>query len=378
MIKVVDLSGNSAYTDDHFDTAINVTGEQKTMQTFIKELMSTTMVSITPDTTVTDAVAIMVAHRHSCQIVVENDLPVGIITELDIVRLMSRIGTELSGEPILARDIMSEPVTTVTETTTLFNALVIAAAEKIRHLPVVDAAGRVKGLVTQADLARAHVLLIEQQRELLEREINCKDCELQQANEHLKALSLVDALMGIGNRRAMEVDLEHTHALALRHQRNYAAVIFDVDYFKKYNDMYGHLAGDEALRQVSNYLQTCIRKSDRLYRFGGEEILMLLSETSNEGAVILAERIVAGLADKMLPHLASPFGIITISCGVACITAQEKTGSWQDLVNLADQALYAAKHQGRNRVGVDREGGILFRETTSARQWPEEGQAVTY
>jgi len=323
------------------------------MQTVIKELMSTTMVSIAPDTTVTAVVAAMVTHRLSCQVVVKDELPIGIITELDIVRLVSRIDSGLAAEPVKARDIMSEPVTTVTETTTLFEALVIAAAEKIRHLPVVDSVGRLKGLVTQADLARSHVLLIEQQRELLEQEINCKDCELQQANEHLKALSMVDALMGIGNRRAMEVDLEHTHALALRYQRNYAAVIFDVDYFKNYNDLYGHLAGDEALRQIAAYLQTRIRKSDRLYRFGGEEILMLLSETSKEGALTLAERIVAGLADRKLPHRSSPFGVITISCGVACITEQHKPDSWKVLVNQADQALYAAKRQGRNRVSVE-------------------------
>jgi diguanylate cyclase (GGDEF)-like protein len=205
--------------------------------------------------------------------------------------------------------------------------------------------------VTQADLARAHVLLIEQQREILEREINCKDCELQQANEQLKALSMLDALMGIGNRRAMEVDLEHTHALALRYSRNYVAVIFDLDFFKNYNDTYGHLAGDEALRQVAGYLQTRIRKSDRLYRFGGEEILMLLPETSHAGAMILAERIVAGLAEKKLPHSSSPFGVITISCGVATQTEQSTYPSWHELVHRADQALYAAKRNGRNQVG---------------------------
>jgi diguanylate cyclase (GGDEF)-like protein len=320
------------------------------MDTLIRDLMSTSKVSIAPETTVTAAVAAMAEHRHSCQVVVDNDLPIGIITERDIVRLMSQIRNEPSKNPILAKDVMSEPVTTVTETTTLFEALVIAAAEKIRHLPVVDSDGRMRGLVTQADLARAHVMLIEKQREILEREINCKDCELQQANEHLKALSMIDTLMGIGNRRAMEVDLEHTHALAVRYKRSYTAIIFDIDYFKNYNDTYGHLAGDEALRQVSTYLQTCIRKSDRLYRFGGEEILMLLPETCQSGAMILAERIVAGLADLQLPHRSSPFGVITISCGVACQAEHELHSTWQELANLADKALYAAKHQGRNRA----------------------------
>jgi diguanylate cyclase (GGDEF)-like protein len=245
---------------------------------------------------------------------------------------------------------MSEPVTTVTETTTLFEALVIAAAEKIRHLPVIDARGRLKGLVTQADLAKAHVHMIEKQREILEREINCKDCELQQANEQLKALAMIDALMGIGNRRAMEVDLDHTHALTVRYRRSYATVIFDIDYFKAYNDTYGHLAGDEVLRQVSTYLQSCIRKSDRLYRFGGEEILMLLPETTPHGAMILAERIVAGLEEMKMTHASSPLGVITMSCGVSCQAPAQSHDSWQDLVRLADQALYNAKGKGRNRA----------------------------
>lgn len=320
------------------------------MSTEVKEIMTTIMVSISVETTAADAVSAMAANAYSCLVVVDNDEPVGIVTERDIVKLMSRTGTEIPLTPILVRDIMTEPVTIVTETTTLFDALVIAAAENIRHLPVVDEGGKLCGLVTQADLTRAHVLLIEKQREKLEREINCKDCDLQIANEQLKALSMVDALMGIGNRRAMEVDLEHTHALAVRYQRSYAAVIFDVDYFKSYNDTYGHIAGDEALRQTANYLQTCIRKSDRLYRFGGEEILMMLSETSKEGAMILAERIVAGLADIQIPHSASPFGIITISCGVACQTVYESHLSWQNLVHLADQALYTAKCHGRNQA----------------------------
>jgi diguanylate cyclase (GGDEF)-like protein len=332
------------------------------MDTCIKELMSTEMVSIPPDAFLADAINSMVEHRYSCQIVVENGLPIGIITERDIVRLMSRFFSDKPERPVIVRDVMSKPVTTVTEATILFEALVISAAEKIRHLPVVDAAGRLQGLVTQVDLARAHVRLIEEQREILERDINCRDCELQQANEKLKALSMIDALMGIGNRRAMEVDLEHTHALTLRYKRSYATLIFDVDYFKNYNDTYGHMAGDEALRMVSEYLQTCIRKSDRLYRFGGEEILMLLPETTQQGAMILADRIVAGLAELQLPHASSPLGIITMSCGVACQSHQPGHASWQDLVHLADQGLYSAKRNGRNRAQLAEEDTVALRK----------------
>lgn len=320
------------------------------MDTCIKELMTTDIICIAPDTVLTDAIHSMVQNRYSYQLVVENGFPIGIITEQDIVRLMSESFSTKPEQPVLVRNVMSHPVATITETTTLFEALVISAARNIRHLPVVDDSGRLQGLVTLIELTKAHVNLIETQREILEGGTSCKNCELQEANEKLKAISMVDSLMGIGNRRAMEVDLEHTHALTLRYQRSYAVILFDIDYFKNYNDANGHLAGDEALLQVANYLQTCIRKSDRLYRFGGEEILMLLPETPRQGAMILAERIVAGLAALRLPHTSSPFGIITMSCGVACQAHQPNHASWQNVVNQADQGLYAAKHAGRNQA----------------------------
>jgi diguanylate cyclase (GGDEF)-like protein len=320
------------------------------MDIFAKDLMSTNVVSIDPESLLVDAIQTMLDRRYSCMIIVNDQFPLGIITERDIVRLMAEYFSNRPQHPILVKDVMSVPVATITEQATLFEALVISTAQKIRHLPVVDSQGRIMGLVTQSDLAKAHFHIFEKQREVIENSITSRTKELQLANDQLKALSMIDALMGIGNRRAMEVDLDHTHALAIRYQRTYAVVLFDVDYFKRYNDTAGHPAGDEILRKISSYLQTCIRKSDRLYRYGGEEILMLLPETTPHGAFVLAGRIVEGLAELKIPHPASPFTVITMSCGVASQTPEPAHASWEDVVSLSDTALYDAKHAGRNRA----------------------------
>jgi diguanylate cyclase (GGDEF)-like protein len=323
------------------------------MEIRVKDLMVTTVSSVTPETELLAAINIMVEQRYSCMIVVSDQFPVGIITERDIVRLMAEFFDDKPQQKICVKDVMSVPVATITEESTLFEALVISSAQKIRHLPVVDAIGRIVGLVTQSDLAKAHFQIFEKQREVIEHSIDSRTKELRQANEQLKALSMIDSLMEIGNRRAMEVDLDHTHALAIRYQRTYAVAMFDADYFKLYNDTYGHPAGDEILRKMSAHLQSCIRKSDRLYRYGGEEILMLLPETTSHGAFVLAERIVEGFHGLQLPHTGSPLAVVSMSCGVACHSHEEIHPTWQDVVTRADQALYAAKHSGRNRAVLE-------------------------
>ena len=283
-------------------------------------------------------------------VVVDKDLPVGIITERDIVRLMTKFLSDRPLVSIKVAQVMSAPVMSVSETTTLFDALVISNSQKIRHLPVVNEQGNMTGLVTQSDLALAHFRIFERQREIIERSVMERTRELQQANEKLLSLSMVDALTGIGNRRAMEVDLDHTHPQAIRYKRTYSVVLFDVDHFKLYNDFYGHKAGDTALRLIAEHLLACIRKSDRLYRYGGEEILLLMPETNRQGAMILAERTLASFAALNIPHEQSPFGHITLSCGIACQSEYGGLPTWAGLVDLADQGMYVSKKSGRNRA----------------------------
>lgn len=247
---------------------------------------------------------------------------------------------------------MSTPPITIDANCKLFEALVVARSNQIRHLLVVDGEGKLAGLVTQSDLVAAHFRIVRIQSEILEHEVTDRIQELETANKKLLELSLEDALLNIGNRRAMEADLAHTHATAFRYQRMYTVVLFDVDYFKFYNDHYGHGAGDEALKQVSRFLQNSIRKCDRLYRYGGEELLLLLPETSAEGGECLAQRLVQGLADCRIPHERHPLKVVTVSGGISCPAEEASDEPWHDVVQRADRALYQAKRQGRNRVAT--------------------------
>lgn len=320
----------------------------------VSSLMTANVTSTTADAELADVIQSMIDNRYSCMVVVENDMPVGIVTERDIVRLMGLFISDISKpqHPVLVDSVMSVPVATVTEDTTLFEALVISSAQKIRHLPVVNASGRLLGLVTQSDLAKAHFRIYEKQQEIIEHSVSQRTQELTQANEQLKSLSLVDSLTGLGNRRAMEVDLEHTHSQALRYNRSYSVALFDVDYFKLYNDNYGHKAGDAALRSISEHLIKSIRTCDRLYRYGGEEILLIMPETTLHGALILADRILASLADLKIPHEKSEHGVVTLSCGVASQVEVNGYNKWEGLVDLADRGLYASKNSGRNRATI--------------------------
>jgi diguanylate cyclase (GGDEF)-like protein len=315
-----------------------------------RDLMNPVVVTTTPDALLAEVIETMLSERHSCVLVCEEQRAIGIITERDIVRLMSRFMTNRQTADVVVAEVMSQPITTLSEETPLFEALVISSSQQIRHLPVVDSSGQIKGLVTQASLAQAHLKVYEQQREIIEQSVTKRTRELSAANEQLQSLCMLDALTGLGNRRAMEIDLEHSHSQALRYERSYSMAIFDVDYFKRYNDHYGHAAGDDALRSVANHLQTCIRKSDRLYRYGGEEILLILPETALHGALILAERILESFADLKILHEKSTLGFVTMSCGLACQTELSGFATWQKMFDHADRSLYVAKHRGRNQL----------------------------
>jgi diguanylate cyclase (GGDEF)-like protein len=158
--------------------------------------------------------------------------------------------------------------------------------------------------------------------------------------------------MEIGNRRAMEVDLDHTHSSALRYNQIYSLLLLDVDYFKLYNDSYGHQKGDEALKDIANIMKKHIRASDRLYRYGGEELLLLLPSTDAEEAYIVAKKLVSSVQDQAIPHRESPIECLTMSsgCTSVCKNTQEKYSHWEEAVEVADKALYRAKKGGRNRV----------------------------
>ncbi len=156
--------------------------------------------------------------------------------------------------------------------------------------------------------------------------------------EEIKRLSLHDPLTGVANRRLMEITLEQSVASAERYEKALAVAMFDIDFFKKYNDTHGHGAGDELLVRVAHILKNQVRESDLVCRYGGEEFLVILLEASARNGCIVAERI-----RKEVEAAAG----VTISAGVSAFRAGLV---WRELVEEADQALYKAKEHGRNRV----------------------------
>ncbi|PKO86934.1 MAG: diguanylate cyclase [Betaproteobacteria bacterium HGW-Betaproteobacteria-12] len=169
----------------------------------------------------------------------------------------------------------------------------------------------------------------------------------------LQQLATVDALTGVANRRSFDDKLHSEWNRARRQNGPLSLIMADVDYFKPYNDLYGHQGGDECLKAVSASLQRqAFRAGDLTARYGGEEFAVILPNTGLDGAREVAERIRAGIEHDALPHAGSLVAAcVTISVGVASLVPDHdcQPGS---LVALADQALYAAKHSGRNRVCV--------------------------
>lgn len=158
------------------------------------------------------------------------------------------------------------------------------------------------------------------------------------AYSELKQVSLHDPLTGLPNRRLMEDFLQQELSLFHRHKRDFSIIMGDIDHFKKYNDQWGHAAGDKLLCSIAKIMQDTVRESDLVARYGGEEFLLILPETNSIDAVLVAEKV---------RHTIELNSEVTISCGVAEFRTGMKLG---DLTEMADQALYRAKESGRNRV----------------------------
>jgi diguanylate cyclase (GGDEF)-like protein len=312
--------------------------------------MSTRVQCAAPATPLSGIVQTMRVNRHSCVLITELDKLIGIITERDIVKHFSELLQKGKTYDPPAASLMSSPAVSVEAKTTLFEALAVAKTYGIRHLPVTDSDRKLVGLTTQTDLVTAHFRIIQRQTEILERAVAQRTQELVEVNNRLRELSLEDGLLKIGNRRAMEVDLAHTHAAARRYQRPYAVILSDIDHFKLYNDHYGHAAGDKALQEIAALIKHNIRSSDRVYRYGGEELLLMLPETNRPGAQNLGRKLLEAIAKRAIPHVAAAAGRVTFSGGISCFGENGTDESWHDLLQRADRALYQAKSAGRNRI----------------------------
>lgn len=198
----------------------------------------------------------------------------------------------------------------------------------------------------EAELRAMHDVLMETVEQLME-----SNHGLSQNFEKLEALSTTDELTGLNNRRKFQEFIAFEWVRAARSGNHISVIILDVDYFKQYNDTYGHNGGDECLQKVAKGLSSTVKRStDLLARYGGEEFIVVLPDTPPEGVPVLAERLRAAVEGLHIEHkgsLVSPY--VTVSMGGASIIPTEgKTDT--DLVKLADRALYVAKESGRNQL----------------------------
>ncbi|MEH2204997.1 MAG: diguanylate cyclase [Nostoc sp.] len=200
-----------------------------------------------------------------------------------------------------------------------------------------------------AELAQTNVLL---QQEITEREQVY--LALQIANQELQQLAIVDGLTKIANRRCFDQRLQQEWLRLAREQQPLSLILFDVDYFKRYNDCYGHQAGDACLVQIAQVAKLGVnRPADLVARYGGEEFVVILPNTDRQGAITIAQGIRQAIRGLKILHEKSDVSeIVTVSLGIG--STIPIPGNLPDtLISLTDQALYVAKQQGRDRYSVN-------------------------
>ena len=224
------------------------------------------------------------------------------------------------------------------------------------HLRSIDRTDLAADVVIGAFIGWIGGELLERMRE----RTRDQEVELRRLNRELQIRATTDALTGLANRRQLDTDLQILSTARLGGAGSSAFIMLDLDRFKRLNDELGHAAGDEALRVVSAELTKVVRRRDTIYRYGGEEFLVVMPDSSLEVAAAAAERIREAVAGLRIRAAADPAArTLTISGGVAfSLSAREH---WEAVLAAADSALYEAKATGRDRIWLPRRSSTRFR-----------------
>lgn len=189
---------------------------------------------------------------------------------------------------------------------------------------------------------------------IVAKEFNHLLLSVKETNDRLKRIALSDTLTGLGNRMDLESHLESERRFSYREHKEFSILMLDIDYFKKYNDTYGHVKGDEVLIRVADTIKRFgLRPHDYVARYGGEEFIILLPETSTEGSSVVAERILSSVEELGIEHSSSELDKKIISVSIGCVSLiAKKEDTHEFLINKADEALYMAKKSGRDRYYI--------------------------
>ena len=268
--------------------------------------------------------------------VILQDLVMPGVSGLSLVR-QYRTNPKTTDIPIIVLSSKEEPLVKSEAFAAGANDYLVKLPDKIELIARIRYHSR--AYVNQLQRDEAYRALRESQQQLLEKNIE------------LERLTHVDGLTGMSNRRYMDESMEMQWRQAMREQSSFAILMIDIDDFKRYNDTYGHVAGDEVLKTIARTIQqVCTRPADLAARFGGEEFIVCLPLTPLEGAAQVADRIRTAVEQQHIGRDAARGGI-TVSIGCAAEIPRQGD-SVVTLIDSADRALYQAKHGGKNRLIV--------------------------
>ncbi|MCK5110392.1 MAG: diguanylate cyclase [Arcobacteraceae bacterium] len=314
-------------------------------QTIGNIMLQYSAITIYEDETTIDATKLM-SEKHIDSIVVidQDNKPKGIFTTKDFLNLID-LDCDLSKS---VKNFMSAPLQTISYDTTIFDALEFIRKEQFKRLIVVDTNNKIIGLVTQSELLR---LVNNKWMEIIKEKGN----ELSKINEELIAKTAqlelkasTDSLTKLYNRNKFDSMVSYEiHQVKRYNNRSLSILLLDIDDFKYINDNYGHDVGDEILQEIARIITIPLRESDIAARWGGEEFILMLPETSTEHAVLVAEKIRATIQNHDFVQK------LKITCSLG-LSGFHTTDKYIDLFKRADEALYKAKHSGKNRVEIGR------------------------